>query len=89
MNRNFNRRKKFIFFLPVAVLIAAVLGYVVMFYGIGFYLRWHMQANLIIGKRSVYLCCAGCFLGTLIKVAMGGIMVSVNAPGECVLNGIR
>jgi len=31
MNRNFNRRKKFIFFLPVAVLIAAVLGYVVMF----------------------------------------------------------
>jgi len=31
INRNFNRRKKFIFFLPVAVLIAAVLGYVVMF----------------------------------------------------------
>lgn len=30
MNRNFNRGKKFMFFFPVAVLIAAVLGYVVM-----------------------------------------------------------
>ncbi|MCZ4243080.1 hypothetical protein [Pedobacter punctiformis] len=31
MNRNFNRGKKFAFFFPVAVLIALVLGYVVMF----------------------------------------------------------
>jgi len=30
MNRNFNRGKKFMFFFPVAVLIAALLGYVVM-----------------------------------------------------------
>lgn len=31
MNRNFNRGRKFLFFIPAAVLIAAVLGYVVMF----------------------------------------------------------
>lgn len=31
MNRNFNRGKKFMFFFPVAVLIAAILGYVVMY----------------------------------------------------------
>ncbi|WP_199156712.1 HMG-box domain-containing protein [Pedobacter nototheniae] len=31
MNRNFNRKKKFFFFFPVALLIAVVLGYVVMF----------------------------------------------------------
>jgi len=30
MNRKFNRGKKFMFFFPVALLIAAVLGYVVM-----------------------------------------------------------
>jgi hypothetical protein len=31
MNRNFNRGRKFMFFIPVAVLIAFALGYVVMF----------------------------------------------------------